>query len=505
MNRRRFIRLSSGALLTGLAGGCVGRESRAADFEVVVASDRARAHRLFDGEAFPLDDVIDTETIIVGGGIAGLAAAAHLGDREFRLFELSDRWGGSSSSQRHGREVFSQGAHYELAYPDYYGSGALGLLERLNIIELDGVRRMWDFREKQYLIAGPVESVCFDGGVARESVLPESNGLKERFIDFLRPYFGRMPLPSRLIGNEERRLNEINFHDYLREEFELPESLRRAVDYQMVDDYGSTADQVSALAGVHYYACRPYYTESVELFSPPQGNAYFVQKLLEVLSPEQIHLNSMVRRISVKSRGIEVEVRDFTAGRKRLVRGRTLIYAGHKLGLKHVLPEAYPMFEETRYAPWLVLNFVLRDHFRDSAFWQNEWLGKETDFLGFVDSDAQYNPNPKKRVLTTYFCLPEDQRSRLTSLDDRSEARRWAIRAMELLNRMFSQPIDELVEIVYIKAMGHAMPIPEPGYLFRDANDARPYRELVFAGVDNGRLPLFFEALDSGIQAVELL
>ena len=54
----------------------------------------------------------------------------------------------------------------------------------------------------------------------------------------------------------------------------------------MVDDYGSTADQVSALAGVHYYACRPYYTESVELFSPPQGNAYFVQKLLEVLSPE---------------------------------------------------------------------------------------------------------------------------------------------------------------------------------------------------------------------------
>ena len=188
------------------------------------------------------------------------------------------------------------------------------------------------------------------------------------------------------------------------------------------------------------------------------------------------------------------------------MRGRTLIYAGHKLGLKHVLPEAYPMFEETRYAPWLVLNFVLRDHFRDSAFWQNEWLGKETDFLGFVDSDAQYNPNPKKRVLTTYFCLPEDQRSRLTSLDDRSEARRWAIRAMELLNRMFSQPIDELVEIVYIKAMGHAMPIPEPGLpVFAMPTMPGPTVSWCLPVSTTGACPSFSRPWIRGIQAVELL
>lgn len=504
MNRRRFIRLSSGAFLTGLTGGCVGQGSEDNQYEIKVISDRFQAHQLFQGNVLPLDDVIDTDAIIVGGGIAGLAAAAQLGARDYHLFELSDRWGGSSSSQKHGREEFSQGAHYELAYPDYYGAEALGLLERLNVIVFDGIRRMWDFREKQYLIPQSVESICFDQGKPREGVMPEGNGIEERFLDFLRPYLGRMPLPTRLIKKEDRELNEMTFHEYIRAKSELPESLKRAIDYQMIDDYGSAGDQISALAGVHYYTCRPYYSERVELFSPPQGNAYFVQKLLDVLPPEQIHLHHMVRNITVERQGVQIEVSDFSVGRRRRIRCQNVIFAGHKLGLKYIRPELYSFFNQVSYAPWVVLNFVLSDHQRDKSFWQNEWLGKETDFLGFVDSDAQYNPNPKKRVLTAYFCLPEDQRWRLTSLEDPAEAKRWASRAMILLNQMFSHPIDDLVEVIYIKAMGHAMPIPKPGYLFRDANDSRLYPEIVFAGVDNGRLPLFFEALDSGISAAKL-
>jgi hypothetical protein len=51
--------------------------------------------------------------------------------------------------------------------------------------------------------------------------------------------------------------------------------------------------------------------------------------------------------------------------------------------------------------------------------------------------------------------------------------------------------------------MGHAMPIPQPGYLFKDANTNRSNPNLVYAGVDNGRLPLLFEAMDSGIMAAK--
>ena len=56
-----------------------------------------------------------------------------------------------------------------------------------------------------------------------------------------------------------------------------------------------------------------------------------------------------------------------------------------------------------------------------------------------------------------------------------------------------------------MKVLGHAMPIPTVNYLLNDQNKYRSKPNLVYAGVDNGRLPLLFEAIDSGIQAVKLL
>ena len=50
--------------------------------------------------------------------------------------------------------------------------------------------------------------------------------------------------------------------------------------------------------------------------------------------------------------------------------------------------------------------------------------------------------------------------------------------------------------------MGHAMSIPKINNLFNDKNLHRSEPNMVYAGVDNSRLPLLFEALDSGIQAV---
>ena len=45
---------------------------------------------------------------------------------------------------------------------------------------------------------------------------------------------------------------------------------------------------------------------------------------------------------------------------------------------------------------------------------------------------------------------------------------------------------------------------PGPGHLLNDANE-RPDADMIYAGVDNGRLPLLFEAVDSGLQAVDLI
>jgi hypothetical protein len=73
------------------------------------------------------------------------------------------------------------------------------------------------------------------------------------------------------------------------------------------------------------------------------------------------------------------------------------------------------------------------------------------------------------------------------------------------MEEYFDQSLQNMVEKVYIKQMGHAMPIPKTGYLFQDANKHRSQKNLIYAGVDVGRLPLLFEAMDSGIYAAEVL
>ena len=70
------------------------------------------------------------------------------------------------------------------------------------------------------------------------------------------------------------------------------------------------------------------------------------------------------------------------------------------------------------------------------------------------------------------------------------------------LEKYYNRSLKNQIEKVFVKQMGHAMPIPKPGYLFQDANTSRSNPNLVYAGVDNGRLPLLFEAIDSGIMAV---
>ena len=76
---------------------------------------------------------------------------------------------------------------------------------------------------------------------------------------------------------------------------------------------------------------------------------------------------------------------------------------------------------------------------------------------------------------------------------------------LKYLNDYFGKDVEPLIQQVYMKPMGHAMAIPGPGFLFNDANDKIEEQNFAFAGVDNGRLPLFFEAVDSGISAVKRL
>ncbi|MEO1654436.1 MAG: NAD(P)-binding protein, partial [Bacteroidota bacterium] len=485
------------------------RPQKLPDYPYSIHNDAALAHQIYLNPALSSSKPTirwQTQNLIIGGGLAGLSAAYHLKNEDYYLVELSDRLGGSASAGEFKHTRFAQGAHYDLNYPAFFGKPVLKMLESLKIIQFNPLTNYWDFRDKSYVIAPHQESRSFVNNTWREALLPDIRE-KRQFYEILEPYLGHMLLPSPSIDKYYHHLNQISFLDFLEPQMALPREFKKAIDYQMRDDYGGNSEEVSALAGVFYYTSRPegFNGASSQIFSPPQGNAYFVEQMINQLDAERIKNQHLVRRIYKNGPGFQVEGIDLKKKQPFLIQCQQIIYAAQKQGLPYIYPADKDLFKDNRYIPWLSLNFILKKDPGFEAFWQNEFPDRKDAFIGFVDSKAQSNPSPR-RVFTVYYCLAPQDRGRLLQLDQ--EAPQWIHQAVSLIARYFdwnSKDLHRLIEKVFLKAMGHAMPLPYPGYLFQEKNQHRSTKNLVYAGVDNSRLPLLFEALDSGYRAVEEL
>lgn len=498
MKRRDFIQISSLSLAALLVDGC----NTTREYNVEFLNDMAVGHLAFESNQFPITKNLHTKFLIVGGGIAGMTAAFQLRNRDFLLFELSNLLGGSSAGSNYHDVPLCHGAHYDLSYPSYYGKETLSMLEELKIIDFSEFSNSWNFVDKKYLISKNLESQTFALDTFRKDVLPDGSA-KIEFVELMKSFSGKMPMPTRLIDSNLYYLNDITFLEWLKQKISLKQAFIEGLDYHMKDDYGAGTDQVSALAGIHYFACRPYYSKPVELFSPPEGNSYFINKIYDQLPTEHVFTSHLVKRILEKEGRFEVDVVDAVSRDVIKVTCDKIIYAGHKHSLKFIFPKDYHLFYKTQYAPWVVVNIIIKKPWVKEAFWQNEILSGDTSLLGFVDSKAQFSKNEQNRVFTVYFCFKPEEREMMSLIEDRKHV--FITQVLSHLEKYFNKSIENQIEKVVIKQMGHAMPIPIQGYLFNDANDLRSNKNLVYAGVDNGRLPLLFEAIDSGISAIEVL
>lgn len=509
MQRKEFLKLigKSTAILLTSPFACTFQKPPEYPYEI--HNDAALAHQIYldkDNSFGKSRGLLKTKNLIIGGGLAGLSAAYQLKNQDFYLVELSDRLGGSSAAAQFGNFQFAQGAHYDLNYPSFFGEEILKMLEKLGIIKFNSLSQYWDFVEKSYLIDPHKESQSFIHQNRRENLLPD---IPERlhFYETLAPYLGQMLLPSPRIAQFYHHLDQISFLEFLRQQFSLPPDLKRAIDYQMRDDYGGNSDEVSALAGVFYYTSRPNGSDGrpATIFSPPQGNAYFVEKILQELDPARIKTGHLVHKIHRNGNNFQVAIIELNQPQMIRLECQNIIYAAQKQGLPYIFPPDKHLFQDNQYIPWMSINIVLKKDPGFEAYWQNEFPGRKDAFIGFVDSKSQFNQAPG-RVFTVYYCLKAQDRKKLLNLD--REANQWIHHSLGMIAKYFDFDLDKLsplVQKVFIKAMGHAMPLPYPGYLFKDKNPRRSFKNLVYAGVDNSRLPLLFEALDSGYQAVEEL
>jgi protoporphyrinogen oxidase len=499
MNRRGFLQISATALLPILLGIFPGRDDEDDEFTVEVLSNRSFGHLLRESmNTAPSSEVV-TDYIIVGGGIAGMSAAMTLNTKNFLLFEAGDRYGGSSASATWKSTNFATGAHYELAYPSNFGQEVKSLLTEIDVIEYNEASQLHEFIDKKFVIKSTDQEQCFDQGFVRSDVLADATGLAE-FSKALQPFEGQMPLPTRLIDPQHHHLNNITFKDFLNSKFALSADLEQRISYQMLDDWGGDCSQVSALAGIHYYMCRPYDTQEVELLSPPQGNSYFIEKMIGKLpSLDALKTNSLVRSVRETEEGVEAEILNVN-GTVQLVKAKGLIYAGQKHALKYIMQGTEQLFSND-YVPWVVLNIVCKKGV-DFSKWQNDVLTDKLNFLGFVSSIPQKTRSAEYDVFTAYYCFDSLERGELVKIEQAPRA--LANTTIDLIEEATGSTLRKYVTHVNVNLIGHAMPMAKPGYLtFSDVPSFSD--KIMFAGVDTGRLPLFYEACDSGIQAAQKL
>lgn len=507
MDRRYFLKISAlgsiGFVACGPNATSTGNTIRKLNFPITVDDNMEIGHLVRSPEFNPNPTQYrTTETVVVGGGIAGLAAMANLKNSDAVLLELNAYLGGTSGAVEINGEHFAQGAHYDLSYPEYFGAEGLTFLEQANIIKFNPLKNEYAFTDQHYLIKPDQEEACYTIDGMRESVLSERHPNTQDFRQLLKPYVGEMKMPTRLIDEKWQHLNHISFYDYLQKYLITDADLITGIDYQMIDDYGANCSQISALAGVHYYSCRNYYgNEQPQLFSPPQGNQYFINRFASKTDKTALKCKELVFKVNTLPNGQnQVLSYNYEKQTTTAYNCKNVIYAGQKNALKFVLPEAHDLFKHNTYSSWVVLNFELNEAITADPKWQNDMLNIHPNLLGFVNSKAQ---NTKQNILSVYMCYAPTERKMVSTINENSHE--YITAAINYIQQYYNQDIEPYITAVKIKKMGHAMPIPTVGYLRGNHALEHNLKNIHFAGTDCGHLPLMFEAMDSGLTAAQAI
>lgn len=477
----------------------------------------------------PPGRVIDTDIVILGSGIAGLAAAwqlKKLGHAGALMIDGPQAFGNAAGG-RFGKLAFPTGAHY-LPLPSMESTHVRELLADLGLIERDpmAVKPTYDER---HLLHGPEERLLYQGhwhdGHLPHGLAPAEVAEHQRFVaDMaglrqLRGADGKraFAFPSVQSSGDGAlaALDRMSMKQWMDQRGYVAPTLHWYVNYCCRDDYGTRYDKVSAWAGLHYFCSRGGQAANAAddaWLTWPGGLQPLAEGMARISGAER-HAGSAV---SLKRVGEGVEALCFTlaagVASTYLVRARRAICAMPLLVAARVVDDiaAYgfdPKAHMPAYAPWMVANFLMKGFPAElpeaPLSWDN--VVYQEPGLGYVVSthqDIRRTP-PDKTVFSAYVAL-----------SDRSpdEARRWMRSAtpaelVELasadLKAAYGWKFAANVERVDITLRGHAMAVPAPG--FRTNAGLLALRgargPIAFASADLSGFSVFEEAAWWGCEA----
>jgi hypothetical protein len=533
MDRRSFIALAGAAGASALGATAVFRGWQEITPQVDYPG-RDEGHYLRDRRALPPPgEVVETDIVILGSGISGIAAAWQLkqdGHGNALMIDGPQPYGNAAGG-RFGDLEFPTGAHY-LPLPSPESVHVRAILADLGIIQRDPYAEKPTYDER-FILHAPEERL-FINGRWQDGFVPYQ-GVPAREIEQHKRFFAEVERLRKLRGSDGKRvfvfptvessadrewrdLDRITLKQWLDQHGYDAPSLHWYLNYCCRDDYGTRYDKVSAWAGLHYYCSRWGQAANA-------GNGAWLTWPggLQPLARQMLERSAVPRRagaaVHVRAAGKGVEALCFTlergVARTFLVRARRAICAMPVFVAARVVEGIGelgfdPRHHQPAYAPWMVSNFLMKEFPRERPdmplCWDN--VVYEEPGLGWVVSthqDIRVAP-PAKTVFTSYVALsdrtPEQGRKWLMA----ATPRELVDMASTDLRSAYGWRFAPCVERVDITVRGHAMAAPLPGFLTNAGT--RALREadgpVLFAHADLSGFSVFEEAAWWGVRAAKL-
>lgn len=519
MRADRRTLLGAGAVAAFAAGGAFALTGPAplppGDLD---GADMARGHRMRDGGFPPPSRNEEVDLLIAGGGVAGLSAGWRLMDAgfdRFQLVELEDEVGGNSRAGRNAVSAYPLGAHY-LPVPNREAGALRKMLREFGMVtgERDGV----PIYDPAQLCADLQERIFWQGRW-HEGLIPHAGLSAQDSADF-RAFEAAMAAFSRQIGRdgkpafavpmvysstdpELRALDALSFADWLDDRGWRSPLLRGHVRYAMRDDYGTEPAEVSAWAGVHYFASRRGWAADGaggNELTWPEGNARLTRGMGRRCG-DRLRAGMIVHRVTRRGEGVEADCYDTAAGHTVRIHARAAILAMPHFVAARICRDIAPE-PQLSYAPWLVANVTV-DRLPTGRgvplAWDN--VSASSQSLGYVVATHQ---GPAAiagaSVLTWYLPLSDmsPAAGRRLLIDRPADDWKRTVRDDLLAT---NPELDGAIRRIDLWRWGHAMVRPTPGFLRRTVGThAAP---LWSAHSDLSGLSLFEEAHYHGVRAAE--
>ena len=531
MLRREFLSALAAAGLSSLSG-CAAPERPPLPSGELLGGSLDIGHLLRDPGSLPPPSAVErVPVLIVGAGIGGLSAGwrlARSGYRAFRIVELEAQSGGHSRAGHNAVSAYPLAAHY-LPLPTRESTAVRELLAELGVLHGDprAARPRYDER---YLCAAPQERLYRngrwqDGLRPHAGVGEEAEEQFQRFYTLMEAFRQRrdggrrafaLPMALSSRAPDLLALDRVTMREWLLAQGLDAPDLHWVVNYACRDDYGTDYAEVSAWAGIHYYASRNGEAEDAAgdtVLTTPGGNAWLADGLLQSIrrqAGERVQTGAVVYRVGEGGGRYEVDLWLPGEGRSLRLVADQLIWAAPLYLVPHVFAGAKRLHEAARrfsYAPWLVANLTLsrfpEDRSGASMSWDNVLF--DSPGLGYVVATHQTLRRHQGQTVFTYYRALSDQMPSQgrQALQEMPHAF-WAEQVLADLERPHPD-IRQVTTRLDVVRHGHAMARPTPGLIFGPARRLfavdRP--NLHFAHADVSGFSLFEEAQYRGVLAAE--